>query len=104
MTMMSGGGHFDMGIHFTEDISYEDPFMRLQGWEEEYKHVFVTVCRSYIEGIEFDIHSEQHNEEQALLDMTMTVKPAWLPPFPMPLRAHIYFEVEEGSGPRIYKI
>lgn len=97
-----GGGpghpdHFPLEL-VTEDMQYEDPLLRVEGWQEIEQ--LTSAFRKLTEYALLQIDSVRHNQEKAVVEATLEVQPRFLPPFNLPLTLHVFFEEEV----KVYKV
>jgi len=102
-SLVNHGGEPGRNHHFplelvTEDVQYEDPLLRIEGWQEIEQ--LTSVFRRFSEYALLQIDSVQHNQEKALVEARLEVQPRFLPIFELPVRLHIFFEEEV----KVYKV
>jgi len=99
---LSGKGEWYHLEHFTKDVIFQSPLIKLEG-QDEFSTIFVTLMSKLVEDVIVDMISVQQNEELMTIEMTIHVIPILLPPFSFPLTTSLYFE-QVGDNQRIYKI
>jgi len=99
---LSGKGEWYHLEHFTEDVIFQSPLVKLEG-KDELSSIFVTLMSKLVEDVIVDMISVQQNEELMTIEMTIHVIPILLPTFSLPLTSSLNFE-QVGDKQKIYKI
>jgi len=101
--LVNHGGEFSQADHFplelvSEDIQYEDPLMRVEGWQEIEQ--LTSGFRKLTEYALLQIDSVRHYQEKAVVEANLEIQPRFLPPFNLSVRLHVFFEEEV----KVYKV
>jgi hypothetical protein len=87
-----------VSIYLTEDADFEDPLQRWSGTKEMTN--LLTLTKSYLKDIDFNVHGEHHGPHEIVMDWTPTVRVKLLPnyPFSLRMRTHILLEPASKAG------